>query len=651
MKPFFDPLDEFERIARNRPHPAIKAKYPKTTDGSLAAIIQEKPKRIVQQLPTGVIKSNSSDKWRPIIAQFVLNEQILPRANCQAEPLQKTWIAGQKADTFGFQFSNTFFGYDGEDYSTDFRLPYVKDGFFEKGKMTLNDCNYFFVRCYYQKSDLEAIIKKETKLEEASKPPKEDKKAKKSKKKTKEEAKSYSTGWRVKALQNALDTNESDKESESRSYGEKEKNADTSGIEIIHGFQEGKGNSFISYIPATKEVCRVKKNKDARGKMPIQGLYANIDLESPLGRGAVELSGGIQNFIDSSLQAYQYMMGLQMNPPLKKRGNSVDMSSLRYEWNAIWDMGSDANSDVEAVQISTVALTNFDTIYGLAKSQILNLNNSNDTSISATVGNPGFSKTDAGVDAMSARLGVSDNYARKQMEAWLGEVYESLINIYFGEKSGKAVLDLDEETFNKLISLDEPEVDKMLDVKKQQFKMDYDDWNDVALYFEVEPTTSAAQDSDNDRNSLIEILDLSMKYPILGELMGADGVRELVNRIIVKSKVEDPEKILPKPQAGDEEESAALAEAGILPEGIPPEMAQQMLPPEAQMQQPMPEQMMPEAPLAPQEAMPVPEQAPVQPELSPEMAQYAQTLIDEGIPAEDVIAIIEQSMVNARGGA
>lgn len=118
-------------------------------------------------------------------------------------------------------------------------------------------------------------------------------------------------------------------------------------------------------------------------------------------------------------------------------------------------MGVGDQNDVEAVNINTTALTNFSNTYGLLKSQILNLNNFQDTSISAEVGNPGFSKTSKGVDAMSQRLGVSDNFLLQQFEAWYSDVAESAINIHMNEKSGVEELELDDDLADKIKEIDQ----------------------------------------------------------------------------------------------------------------------------------------------------------------------------------------------------
>ena len=75
MTPFFDPLSEYERIARNRPHPGINKSYPKNTDGTMAGIVDSLPKRVIQQLPSGKVETTQGTVMS-IVANFVLYNDI-----------------------------------------------------------------------------------------------------------------------------------------------------------------------------------------------------------------------------------------------------------------------------------------------------------------------------------------------------------------------------------------------------------------------------------------------------------------------------------------------------------------------------------------------------------------------------------------------
>lgn len=526
MLPLFEPFDEFERIARNKPHPGIAKNLPKVTDGTLAALIQEQPKRIVQQIPTGKIQSNSD--WMDIVGNYILEKEIIPNANQVAALIQKSWAMISKALTYGSQPVFVQFINRGEYFGTDFTLPYVKDVLLEPGKLSDRDSNVIFLRTWWTKSQLESVIKRESTLTKNSK--------------NRKDAEQYESSWDINKLKQVV-TKTGQKDTQSMTPNEREKQLNAEFIEVVHCFQRGIGAKFYSFVPSLGEsdnIVRTKVNKDPRGVIPIHYMYTNIDMSNPLGRGAVELSGGMQNLLDSEVQSYQYMRALMLNPPVEKRGN-FSKSTIVYEPQAVWDMGNDPNATVRPVQLSTESLTSFPNNYGLIKSQILNLNSSTDTSISSEVGNPGFSKTPAGVRTQEQRLGVSDNYMRKQFESTFEEIMETAVNLYFAERSGTQVLSLDSETAAKLRKVEPNAVNE-----NDEVQINFDTETE-ALKFEVDASTSSAKDDAAERDRLVELLDLSQKYPALAQIMGEDGTRELVNRIVVKTGVEDPEKIMPAP--------------------------------------------------------------------------------------------------------
>ena len=527
MLPLHEPLDEFERIARNKPHPGIAKNLPKVTDGTLAALIQEQPKRIVQQIPTA--KVNSDSDWMNILGGWVLEHEIIPNANQVAALIQKSWSMISKALTYGSQPAFVQFVNRGDYIGTDFTLPYIKDVLLEPGKLSDRDSNVIFLRSWWTKGQIEGIIKREKMLKDKSKARKDEQ--------------PYESGWDIPKLKKLIDK-PGQKPQTSMSPNEREKQLNTGFVEIVHCFQRGIGNTFYSFAPSLGEsdnIVRTKVNPDPRGYIPIHFMYMNIDMSNPLGRGSVELSGGMQNLLDSEVQSYQYMRALMMNPPVEKRGN-FSKSTIVYEPQAIWDMGSDPNASVTPVKLETTSLSSFPNNYGLVKSQILNLNSSTDTSVGAEAGNPGFSKTPAGVRTQEQRLGVSDNYMRKQFESAFEEIMETCINLYFAERNGVEVFQLDDETAQKLKKVAPDAVNE-----KNEVQIDFDQETE-RLDVQVDASTSSLNDDSIERDRLVELLDLSQKYPALAQMMGEDGTRELINRIVVKTGVEDPEKIMPTPE-------------------------------------------------------------------------------------------------------
>ena len=519
------PFPEFQRIARNRPFEGIDPNYPNTTDGTTASIIRKTPRRVVQQLPTGSVVTDDGG-WLGIVADFVLTHKILPYANEEYDLIQKCWSVMEDGLTFGCGLTYTpFVNHDGY-FCPDLTTIYWGDIAVQPGKKSIYACNYLFIRSWWQKEDIEALIKKEQDLASSAK----------------KRGEKYESTWDLAALKEIKDGG-STKDQQARTPMENERSIDASGIELITGFQKGVGATFFTFTSKGNTIVRREENKDPRGKYPIDALYGDIDGTNPLGRGIVELVGGLQNLIDSDMQMYQYNRALMLAPPVVVTGN-IPTSKVQLVPNAVIKI-NDPNGKVVPLTIDTTAVANYPALYGLQKSQLLNLVNSPDTSISADVGNPSFSKTPQGVQAQQAVISVDDNYVRKMFESWFEHWAETAINLYFAKRSGIEELQLDKDTAMRLREL--PDFDESLLSPDNQIRIDYDT-DTPALKFRVNPSTTSVKDQAAQVQDATQLLDLVMKYPMLNSSYGGPIDTEvLARRIVANSGIDDPEQVAPEP--------------------------------------------------------------------------------------------------------
>lgn len=512
-----DNFFEYERIARNKPHASIPSEYPKTTDGTTASIIRKTPHRIIQQLPTGKVKSTTND-WLSVIAGFIYTNKIIPNANEGYALLQKCWNVVERFLTFGFTPTYTPFVEHHGYFCTDLRLPYWGDIFLQPGKLSDEDSNYVFMRSWWQTKDIEALIQSQNKISKEKRT------------------------WDTEALSRVKEwvTTKGDK---AATPIEREKSINTKGgVELITGFQRGKKAKFYTFHVSSEEIVRTKENKDPRGEMPISFAYGDIDGSNPFGRSIIDLVGSLQNLMDGEMQMYQYNRALQLNPPLIKRGN-FSKNKIKFAPNIIIDVGADPNATVEPLVIDTTALANFPNNYGLMKSQMLNLLASPDTSISAEIGNPGFSKTPQGVEASRANLSIDDNYVRKQFETWFERWSETAINLYFAERTGIEELQLDKETADQLRELaTEGKFDLALLSEDNRIRINYNTATET-LKFEVDASTSKKQDEIQELQSLQGLSELLDKNEFLQNLVAPKKKVGLWNAIVDNSGTENPERL------------------------------------------------------------------------------------------------------------
>lgn len=528
MRPLFEPFQEFERIARNRPYPGIDKSYPKVTDGTTSSVIQKTPRRIIQQIPTGLVKSETND-WLTIVAGFILKHQIIQNANSQYAFIQKCWNAVSKALTYGAQPAYIPFVNRGEYFGTDMLLPYIKDVFLEPGKLSDADSNYIIMRSWYQTRDIEAIIANQSKLA----------------------AKGVDAGWDLAALAEIKDQ-KSQKDDLSTTPNERDKNNRSGGIEIYHAFQRGIGANFFSFSMKDKKVLRTWKNKDPRGEMPIHYLYADTDGSNPLGRGFCELVGSMQNLMDAEVQMYQYNRALMLNPPLVKHGDWND-SQAKFAPNVLIDLGTNPNNKLEPLLIDTTATAQFSNNYSLMKSQLLNLLASPD-SVSAQAGNPNFSQTSAGVKGRKETLNVDDNYIRRQVESWLEKVFSTQLNLYFAHKEGIEDLQLDKETAGLIRETENLQPGQQSKVSPDdKIRIDFSS-ETPSLHFIVDPSSSEIQDDTEEIAQLKEIIADVNQNPYSMQYVQQAGkelnLGEVYKQLFMKLGLKEIEKILTEVPTG-----------------------------------------------------------------------------------------------------
>lgn len=524
-----EPFDEFVRIARNETEPGTPQEYARVSDGTTASLIRKTPKRIIQQLPTGVVSSDDDNDWLPIIAEFILLNKIIPYANSDYDLIQKFWSTVENGLVVGGQAVYTPFLKRGREFTTDASLVYWGDIFFQPGKKSFYDCDYFFMRSWWQPETIDQILEADKKIAEE----------------VEKNGGEYTSTWDAKALQE-VKKNITSKDAEARTRAEERLGIDSSGIEVVMGFQKGVGAIFYTGCPANEgadgTIVRRKKNKDPRGLPPVDYFYSDVDGSNPFGRSVVEIVGGMQNMIDADMRAYKFNRALGLAPPVLVYGN-VDTTQAIYEANALVDMGDDPKNRIEPLSVDTSAIANYPNIYALNKTQLYALFNSGgDTTVSAEVGNPGFGKTPTALKQQKELMSADDNYIRKNFESFFENWAETAINVYFAEREGVEELQLDRKTADKLRELEkEGKLEDGFVDSNNKVRIDYSSAT-PALHFRVDASTSKL----NGQSEQLEALQLLLQIaatPSLSQIIPQEKLAACWNKIVANSGVEDSEDL------------------------------------------------------------------------------------------------------------
>ena len=528
-KQWTEPFDEFVRIARNETEPGTPAEYARVSDGTTASLIRKTPKRVIQQLPTGVVTSDNDDDWLPIVAEFILLNKIIPYANSDYDLIQKFWSTVENGLVVGGQAVYTPFLKRGREFTTDASLVYWGDIFFQPGKKSFYDCDYFFMRSWWQPETIDQILEADAKIAEEAK----------------KNGQEYTSTWDAQALQE-VKKNITSKDEQAKTRAEDKLGVDASGIEVVIGFQKGVGAIFYTGCPASEgsdgTIVRRKKNKDPRGLPPVDYYYSDVDYSNPFGRSVVEIVGGMQNMIDADMRAYKFNRALGLAPPVLVYGN-VDTTQAIYEANALVDMGDDPKNRIEPLSVDTSAIANYPNIYALNKTQLYALFNSGgDTTVSAEVGNPGFGKTPTALKQQKELMTADDNYIRKNFESFFENWAETAINVYFAEREGVEELQLDRKTADKLRALEkEGKLEDGFVDSNNKVRIDYSSAT-PALHFRVDASTSKL----NGQSEQLEALQLLLQIaatPSLSQIIPQEKLAACWNKIVANSGVEDSEDL------------------------------------------------------------------------------------------------------------
>lgn len=565
-KDWIKPFDEYERLAGNKISKTLAKYMPRVNDGSLAASLIETPMNVLPSMQTGKFKAMTHKvTWLNELANIIFKTKILPNANTQASFFDKEQIALYRALKYGAQPRYNFFvsteTYTGSDWS----LPYIRNLKLEPGKFSVEDCDYVFLDIYFTKLQLKKIIddvKTEAKAAKA-------------------EGREPDTSWNVENLQKLVDMAMTSKEMEDQNINEREKQINASGIKTTVCFQRGVGAPFTMFSKHLEdgETLRDWKNPDPTGDLPITMQYCFETLESPYGIGRIELAGPTQNVLDFMTQAHVLATQLGLMPP-KKISGAIDTANLNTIVNAPDAKWITGNAQVDVVDTTSKVYSQFGMNFGLYKSQLQTLQGRTDGSVSATSGNPEFSKTSAGVNMQEERTNAQDNYLKNKAMTASAKMIEKMMNVHMAQMKGADILDVAEDDIERLTKSgyfdDNPETPEP---SLGELEILYEDLKDT-FKFEYD---AAPEADDEEKARWLELIDIATSNPNVMPALEMSGWKfdlgEAMKKVIAASGADGWEKVLVKINPENQ------AMGGIDPltgEPLPQEaqMGGEMLPPE-----------------------------------------------------------------------
>ena len=445
--------------------------YADLVDNTLASYLEKMPKNVVQKMPTFEVDAHTRNKAEDLVYEYIATKILLRSGSSRGYGLlQKQWIELRNAATFGACAAYLPFENDHGEYTVGEVPIYWGDLYPEAWSTNLNSSNFIQFRTLKTEDDIKKLIAGND--EEVG------------------------GTWNKVGLQEVLDYGTG------QSTGKDNVNikAAMEGLpdHMYELFVFTNEEWVITWHYASATILRVIPNLSGRSR--VVALYSDYDGSSIMGRSLVDMAYGAQQSLTSLLRNFVYTSDYNTDPAKTVKGISLNEDTFNLTKGNTMFL-NDEDGKVDLLPIDTQTIQNFPNLYSLLKTVLLtSLPASSDSSISSGVGDPTYSKTQAGVNDQTQKADIENNYYRKNYEQYFEMALENKINIYLAEVKAIAdknnavpMVELDDEYAN-LVREAAPGEGFIND--KNQVRLDLSEMKGVNITVNFESTRDMAKEED-----------------------------------------------------------------------------------------------------------------------------------------------------------
>lgn len=468
-------MERNERIFYRKPALTSdgKMEYSELVDNTLASYLEKMPKNVIQKLPSFTLDAHTRNKAEDLVYEFIAKKIILRAGSSKGYSLlQKHWISLRNAATFGAVAAYLPFENDYGEYTVGFEPIYWGDLYPEAFANNLNSANFTNFRSLKTEADIKKIMAGLGDEQGGT--------------------------WKVDGLQTVLDYGAGQSTTTNNGGSSQNIKAQMEGLPngMYELFKYVDDNWVVDWHYASGTILRVIPNLSGRKR--VVGLYSDYDGSSIMGRSLIDMAYGIQQTLTSLLRNFTYISDYNTDPAKFVKGVSLDEDRFNLTKGNTMFL-NDEDGDVTLLPVDTTTLQNFPNLYNLMKTVLLtSLPSSNDSSISTSVGDPTYSKTQAGVNSQDRKSDIDNNYYRKNYEQFFEMCLESQINIYIAEvraiaekNNAVALITVDDEYANLI-----REIDPSFINAQNQVRLDLSDVKGVNVSVDFESTREMAKEED-----------------------------------------------------------------------------------------------------------------------------------------------------------
>jgi len=488
-----------ERIFYRKPpvNTSGQMEYNELVDNTLASYLEKMPKNVIQKFATFTCDGHSRSKAEDLVYEFIAVKILLRAGSSKGYGLlQKQWIELRDAATFGAKAVYLPFENDHGEYTVDEIPIYWGDLYPEAWSTNLNSTNFTQFRTLKTEDDIKKLIAGNDD--------------------------EIGGTWSKEGLQKVFDYGAG------QNTGKQNVNikAAMEGLpdNMFELFKYTDDNWVVDWHYASETILRVVPNLSGRRR--VVGLYSDYDGSSIMGRSLVDMAYGVQQSLTSLLRNFIYTSDYNTDPAKTVKGISLNEDTFSLTKGNTMFL-NDEEGKVDLLPIDTQTIQNFPNLYNLLKTVLLtSLPASSDSSISASVGDPTYSKTQAGVNDQREKADVDNNYYRKNYETYFEMVMENKINIYLAEVKAIAdknnavpMIQLDEEYAN--LVREAAGVNSNYVNENNEVKLDLSNSRGVNISVNFESTRDMAKEEDLKRLNtfMTGMFEAAKSDPSMGKVM------------------------------------------------------------------------------------------------------------------------------------
>lgn len=531
LKDYRNTLDEREKFLLGRltdSYTQMGVVKPQVNSQTLLVSLLKRTNNVMAQLPTGVVRFlGKKDKGKSLLMNLILEKYILPNARSQFDIYTKFWLMQFLSTIYGAQDVLIDYIVSSNYIGPDFQLIPRRLGIPEAGKVSIDDCDRYWVISYVTREFLER----------------------------------KRGDWKQSAINKILEEKKGKgkpSDSEKTSFAERDWQQQLSsspGIEIITKYEKDKWTIFSAECDV---ILKEMDNPFGDGELPIVSKLSFPLLDRYMGLSLYDLMISAQKGENSLINLFLAGLGMRVYPPLKVFLTDIVASSLKYEPGAIWALKNANPNAVTEMQFSGENISNFNNAYQTLKAIILNGVETSDTTIAKNI-DLQFGKTPQALKMQQAYTAIATNFDRKMLEGAIEKIYDKFINLLMRKQVAPIKIDLFSEEIKQIESIAE-DVKELVEVEK----FESGEGARVILKplkekgakykFFIDAGSTSKKDQIIENQTLTSVIELLLKIPGAADQIAQSGkvalgekvfdFGEALKRWLISAGLDDWEKIV-----------------------------------------------------------------------------------------------------------